>query len=293
MALTLAIETTEQVELEECVESIAKQVDADDFDSLVESAVSLKKLANNRHFLAAHVNDRLAQCHDNSSADAGDTSFLLARQKRIWIRANIWIPPAMLPMNKLLRASVSAYLIPHDHRFSFVTVGYLGGGYETTIFEYDSNSISGYPGEQVELRFLEKTQLETGKVMVYRAGRDVHCQAHPREFSISLNLLTFGREYCDQYTFDVKRSIITGRAQDFRRAQAVMCQVASRLGNGRTANLLEQVSRQHDDAEIRLCAFEAWSRLEKSQTVEVWKNAMKDRSPFIRKRALNELARLA
>lgn len=293
MALSLAIKTNESLELDECVEWADKQVNRDEFDSLIDSAPAVKKLANNRRFLAEHVNERLSQYQRKDLGDAGDTSFLLARRTRLWIRANVWIPPALLPMNTLLRANVAAYLIPHDHRFSFVTVGYLGSGYKTTIFEYDSGAVHGHVGEQVNLRFLEKTQLQQGKVMVYRAGKDVHCQAHPEELSISLNLIVFDSDYRDQYTFDVKRSLITGRAQDFRQAQRLMCQIAAKLGNGRTINLLEETARRHDDEEVRLGAFEAWSQLDRDQAARVWETAVSDPHTLVRNRAIEQLKSLA
>ena len=40
------------------------------------------------------------------------------------------------------------YHIPHDHNFSFLTVGYIGPGYWSDYYEYDHDSVLGAPGEE-------------------------------------------------------------------------------------------------------------------------------------------------
>ena len=290
MALTLQIQTDEVLQLDEFMEVVDREIDREDFESLVDGARLLKKLANNRCFLIDHVNGKLLQSGEEDSHDAGDTSFLFGRRDRLWVRANIWIPPREMPLNGPWRANAAAYLMPHDHHFSFVTVGYFGSGYETSIFEYDRSRVEGRPGEHVELQFLEKTRLAQGKVMVYRASKDVHYQAHPQDFSISLNLLLFPREYRDQYVFDVKRSQIALRAHDFRRQQGTMCKLAAVLGNTRTANVLERVSHENRDEEIRLSAFQAWSSLERDRALDIWRIALSDAHPSVRGHAHKTLA---
>jgi hypothetical protein len=140
----------------------------------------------------------------------------------------------------------------------------------------------GRIGERVELRHLETTQLTEGKVMVYRAGKDVHYQAHPKEFSISLNVLVFPAEHRDQYLFDVSRAAITARASDFRSAQSLLCNVAAVLGDNRTSNVLEEVALTSRDEEVRLSAFTAWSRLDQHGAREIWELALRDRHDFVR-----------
>src|SRR5712691_1188469 len=86
MALTLRIETDQPVEFEECLELLDRQLDPDDYDSLAEAAVLLKKLANNRRFLVNHVNDSLLNWRSEHSNAVGDTAFCLARKGPICIR---------------------------------------------------------------------------------------------------------------------------------------------------------------------------------------------------------------
>ena len=98
-----------------------------------------------------------------------------------------------------------SYNIAHDHNFSFLTVGYLGPGYETDIYEYDYDSVEGYVGEKVEMQFLEKVRFAAGMAMYYRASRDLHIQHPPSEMTIPLNLLIQPPEVRlrEQYEFDL------------------------------------------------------------------------------------------
>lgn len=293
MALTLNIETKESFEFEECSALLERPLDPDDYDSLADAAVVLKKLANNRRLLIPYVNDNLLNWKSENNNALGDTAFCLARKGPLCIRANVWIPPAEVAANGRWQANIRSYLTPHDHAFSFVTVGYLGPGYATTIFEYDRSRIRGELGEQVVLQPLETTTLPQGKVMIYRASRDVHFQAHPEKFSISLNLMVFPRETREQYGFDIAANRITARAVDFRNAQATLCKMAAALGDGRTSNVLEQVATRNGDAEIRLNAFAAWARIERTRAAEIWAAALSDPHESVHLRARAELAFLA
>jgi hypothetical protein len=289
MALTLPIDTTTCLELDEYLELIDRCVDPDDFDALAESAVFLKQLANNRRFLITHVNNSLLNSRSDHSNAVGDTAFCLARRGPVCVRANVWVPPSDVAASLRWQANIAAYLTPHDHPFSFVTVGYLGPGYETTIFQYERSRITGRIGENVELQFLEKTSLPEGKVMVYRACRDVHFQAHPEKFSISLNYMVFPRETRDQYGFDIKGSRIVDTAMNSRRAHMQLCKLAAVLGDSKTSNVLEEVARTSWDEEIRLSAFTAWSYLDKDRAEEIWSAALSDPHDHVNARARSEL----
>ncbi|MBT2543060.1 hypothetical protein J7E99_20695 [Streptomyces sp. ISL-44] len=77
------------------------------------------------------------------------------------VRANIWLPPT--GMDPRQEQVLHSYELAHDHPFSFLTVGYFGPGYETTIWEYNPDTLTGQPGEQVELELLEHTDLPPGQ----------------------------------------------------------------------------------------------------------------------------------
>ena len=97
------------------------------------------------------------------------------------------------------------YDLPHDHNFSFLTVGYLGPGYWSDYYEHDGDAHAGLDGEPVELRFVERSRLSEGRVLLYRAHRDIHVQRPPDSFSVSLNILAAdpGQHWRTQYRFDI------------------------------------------------------------------------------------------
>lgn len=290
MALTLQIETERSVEFEECLELLDRKLDPDDYDGLAEAAVTLKKLANNRLFLIEHVNASLLNWKSEKNSVVGDTAFFLARKGRACIRANVWAPPAEAAASRRWQANIRSYLTPHDHPFSFITVGYFGPGYKTTIFEYDRTHIKGELGEQIALQPLETTTLPEGKVMIYRASKDIHFQEHPEKFSISLNLMIYPEEDRDQYGFDIEHSRITARAVDFRNTQGMLCQMAAALGDGKTSNILEEVALKSSDQEIRLNAFGAWAQLEPTYSINIWTAALSDPHEQVRANAKAKLA---
>jgi hypothetical protein len=293
MALTLKIETEKAVEFEEGLELLDRRLDPDDYDGLAEAAITLKQLANNRRFLIEHVNASLRNRQSEKNNAIGDTAFFLARKGRVFIRANVWAPPKEAAASRRWQANIRSYLTPHDHPFSFITVGYFGPGYKTTIFEYDRTHVKGELGEQVALQPLETTTLPEGKVMIYRASKDVHFQDHPEKFSISLNLMVYPDKDRDQYGFDIAHSRITARAVDFRSTQGMLCQMASALGDKKTSNILEEVAIKSSDREIRLNALVAWSQLEPTRSRDIWTVALSDPHDEIRASAKAKLAGVA
>ena len=117
---------------------------------------------------------------------------LHGRSSKFIIRANFW--PAL--KDSVVRHSGTDpffYGVPHDHNFSFLTVGYLGPGYWSDYYEYDYGEVVGYPGEEVDLRFVEKSRLDAGQGDALprpprhppaAAGRrDVGLAQHPRDLA--------------------------------------------------------------------------------------------------------------
>ena len=105
--------------------------DAEDFDNFASWGPWLKRLHNNRTFLADLMIEELkarceGQLRDNQYS--AQVMMLHARSRRFAIRANFW--PAM--KDSIVRQSGTDpffYHVPHDHNFSFLTVGYFGPGY--------------------------------------------------------------------------------------------------------------------------------------------------------------------
>jgi hypothetical protein len=259
-------------------------VNVRDWDSVCASADWLKALANNRTFLAEHLNQELLNWKQSPAANPYTAqTIILGGGRDFLVRANIWMPPSRDPSMREDQRQLFLYEVPHDHNFSFLTVGYFGSGYETTIYEYDSEKIQGEVGEKVALRFLERTTLPAGKMMFYRASKDIHTQGHPEEFSISLNLLLSPPEVNqkDQYLFDLEASRIAQQAKNPTSSRLMMCRVARYIGNAQTAELLDILAQKHSSARIRLTATESLAGLEPANGRAFWERAVRDVSPLV------------
>ena len=102
-------------------------------------------------------------------------------------------------------AAAFSYGVAHDHNFSFLTVGYFGPGYVSDYYEVDPEAVDGRRGEPLTLKFIERSQLSEGKMMLYRAHRDIHRQLPPESLSVSLNIMDEGDHvpWRDQYIVDL------------------------------------------------------------------------------------------
>jgi hypothetical protein len=295
MTLTIFPSTTSSMTLEQYIEYVERCVDVTDEDAVLASAEQLGALANDRAFLVKKFNREL---RDLATFQAGNTyssqTLALGQGKGFYIRANMWVPPSDSPGGNDWESDLFAYARPHDHNFSFLTIGYFGSGYRTAIYEYDHDRIVGYPGEPVDLRFLEETSLHRGKVMFYRASRDVHRQEHPLDFSISINLMIVSPEVManSQYWFDLENRTIRDYVQQNPSAGRVMlCHLAPYLGDDQTASVLETIAATANFPRVRLAAYEALAKIESPHGAgpAVWARAVDDRHPLVQRIAREAL----
>ena len=82
--------------------------------------------------------------------------------EKYFIRANFW-PSERDSVFKASGTSPFFYHVPHDHNFSFLTVGYLGPGYWSEYYEYDYDKVVGLPGEKVDLQIRREGQARSGQ----------------------------------------------------------------------------------------------------------------------------------
>ena len=182
MARTIPCSTSNAISIGEYLEHVRSKVNLRDEDSLAASAPMLRALANDRELVVRELNRRI----ENFLADGAipsAQSLALGGGDDFYVRANIWPAIADMASGRAYQDQF-AYNLAHDHNFTFMTVNYLGPGYETEIYEYDFDKVEGYIGEAVDLRFLEKIRFGTGIVMLYRASRDVHVQYAPTELTM-------------------------------------------------------------------------------------------------------------
>lgn len=282
MALTIPCSTTAIASIEEYMEYVERKVDLRDPDSIAASAPMLRALANDRTLIVQKLNERIQNSLSDGALPSAQT-LLLARSQDFYVRANIW--PAIADMaNGRTYQDQFAYNIAHDHNFTFMTVGYLGPGYETEIYEYDYDDVEGYVGEVVELHFLEKVKFTAGTVMLYRASRDLHIQYAPEELTITLNLMVSLPEVRirDQYYFDlVNRTISSYPGQLQATSRVSFVNLAGYIGNGDTQELLENLAQRHPCRRTRLTAFAALCRQQPQREAEIWTNAVNDTAPLV------------
>jgi hypothetical protein len=169
-------------------------VDLTDEGSIAHCTALLAGLARNRDFLADSVVAALKASYagqlelNRYSAQV----FLLHRSARgFYLRANLW-PSARDAVYSASGPAAFSYGVPHDHNFSFLTRRYFGPGYVSDYYEYDAEAVDGRLGEPLDLQFVERSSLSEGKMMLYRAHRDIHSQLPPDSLSVSLNIMDEG-----------------------------------------------------------------------------------------------------
>jgi hypothetical protein len=252
-------------------------VDLDDVDSVLESAPALQALANSQTLILDALNDELrkrsAQDQDIPAGYSAQT-LVLARRPRFSVRLNIWLPASGTDLEQESERRLSAYGLPHDHDFSFLTVGYFGPGYTTTIWQYEREAIDGLPGEPVDLEFLERTWLPAGKTMFYRRSKDIHTQEPPTEISASVNLLLNPPEGpTSQYVFDTDRGRIAGVVPNAAESWTSLCSLAGIVGNSSSAGHLQPLLHLDPESSDALLT-----------------SALADRDPAVRAAAMSALA---
>ena len=258
MARVIACDEDSPIALGDLVEALNSETfDPADEESFAAMAPMLKRLSNNREFLAelavAELKDR---CSRQSLENRYSSQVIMLHRasEKYFIRANFWPSPE----DSVLRTSGLSpffYHVPHDHNFSFLTVGYLGPGYWSEYYEYDYEAVAGYAGEKVDLRFVEKTRLEQGKVMLYRAHRDVHNQLPADSLSVSINIMEASNRlpFLSQYRFDVKTCQIAGILT--RTATEALLALAANHGGDNGRELVETFAAGHPCDRIQFAAM--------------------------------------
>jgi len=247
-------------QLEEMREALtASGFDPHDEGSLLHAAGWLARLNGNRDFLAEIM---LAELKDatgsqEAASDYGAQVVMLSPLGgEYFMRANFW-PSRDEHSFRASGQRAFAYELPHDHNFDFLTVGYFGPGYVSDYYEYDYAAVAGLVGEQAGLRFVERSTLDPGKVMHYRAHLDVHSQLPPAALSVSINIMHAGggQGWLDQYRFDPASDTVSGVLS--AGASEIFLRTAVGLGHAEAHDLADSFARNHVSDRMRLVALEA------------------------------------
>ncbi|MBX7541003.1 transposase [Qipengyuania sphaerica] len=269
--------------------------DPSDEVSLENGVVALKRLANDRQFLGDMLVDQLERRFRDTGLESsyGPQSIVLSRAStNSFLRANIW-PSEDESCFRSSGAKAFVYEVPHDHNFNFLTVGYFGPGYGSDYYEYDYESVSGWRGEVADLRFVERTNLAEGKMMLYRANLDIHSQLPPPSMSVSLNIMHIDQSqgWCDQYGFDLDSNAVTGILNPTSTECFMRCAVG--LGGEQAIAFAEWAGKAHPSDRMRLASYEARSGLLDRDTRDaLWREAELSGSLMVAKEAAMRRATL-
>lgn len=253
-------------------------------ESVAHCADLLAGLGRNRLFLA----DRVIAALKASYADQLEINrhsaqvFLLHRGARgFYLRANLW-PAATDAVYAASGSAAFSYGVPHDHNFSFLTTGYFGPGYVSDYYEYDPESVDGHLGEPLNLQFVERSQLSEGKMMLYRAHRDIHSQLPPERLSVSLNIMDEGEHvpWRDQYIVDLERGTIARRPTLTSGEMLLRCAVHL-TENGK--DIADHFAKAHPVPRVRANAIAALAAVEEGAgRAAVLERGMRDHDARVR-----------
>ncbi|WP_182912069.1 transposase [Sphingomonas cavernae] len=269
MPRLIEVDTDDAIDLGELITCLDEDgFDPRDEESFTAAAASLRKLANNRHFLTdIAIGELKTRCRNQLASNRyGAQVIMLHRASaKYFIRANFW--PAS--HDSVSRASGTApffYGVPHDHNFSFLTVGYLGPGYWSEYYEYDHDAVTGFVGELVDLRFVERSRLAPGRTMLYRAHRDVHLQLPADEMSVSINIVQALPEqiWLDQYRFNVGKGEIAGILSSAP-TEALLA-LSVHYGDGNALDIATHFAGHHPSDRVRFSAWRALASAEADAT---------------------------
>lgn len=284
--------------LDECVDCLASTAfDPANATSVAVTARSLRRLTNNRSFLGNLLIDQLKSRHKDAAIESGygpQAIILSPRRGNVFIRANIW-PSQSDHCFQASGARTFVYGVPHDHNFSFMTSGYFGPGYNSDYFEYDYGDVLGLPGEQPNLRFVERSQLSQGKMMLYRAHIDIHNQIPPESLSVSLNIMHVDdmQGWFDQYGFDLDKGAITKVLSPNSSEVFMRTAIATRHPNA--LDLAQEFGKSHPSDTMRLATFQARAKLlgDPADRDALWREAELTGNAMLAACAAKERARVA
>ena len=259
-------------------------VDLADEASIAHCAALLAGLQHNRTFLA----DRVVAALKASYADQLEINrysaqvFLLHRGARgFYLRANLW-PAATDAVTAASGAAAFSYGVPHDHNFHFLTTGYFGPGYVSDYYDYDAEQVDGRLGEPLNLKFVERSSLSEGKMMLYRAHRDIHSQLPPTSLSVSLNIMDEGEQvpWRDQYIVDLEKGTIAKRPTLTSSEMLLRCAVHL-TDNGK--DIAGEFAKAHPVPRVRANAIAALAAVEEGAgRAAVLERGMRDADARVR-----------
>lgn len=216
MAVTVNRTSLDTICPEEFLDWAVENVDPNDDESMISASERLCALNNNRDFIIEKVREEMLSLLQGSNDHISSAQGIIhaagsCPKGRFVVRSVIWTP-SLVKGSRAEQAQdrTLSFAAAHDHNFALLTIGHRGPGYETVIHEYCKDTVLGESDELISIKYLETTTLSEGKILYFRPSRDIHSQSHPKDLSISLNLIGQGRAIASipQYEFDIERQRI-------------------------------------------------------------------------------------
>lgn len=297
MPRVIELEDDNTCDLGECIAALDETgFEPREEESLLHATSWLRKLGNNRDFLAEMLVDELKQGVKaaEEASDYGPQVVMLSQLGGdFYMRANFW-PSVDEHMFRASGHAAFSYELPHDHNFDFLTLGYFGPGYSSDYYEYDYDKVIGVIGERAGLRFVERSTLTPGKLMHYRAHRDVHSQLPPESLSVSINIMhaSGAQGWLDQYRFDVEKDEIAGVISPG--GSEIFLRIAVGLGGEEARDLAHHFARSHPSHRMRLTALDAQAGvLDVQERDTLWRKAESSGSRLVAMEATRRRGDLA
>ncbi|MEE9382693.1 MAG: hypothetical protein V3V08_04690 [Nannocystaceae bacterium] len=278
MPLELATTPGAPVEFSDYIAHVRGEVDPLDTDSVLASAPMLRRLAENRDFLAQIMNEELKNASRFQAENGYSAQSLVLHKSETWaVRVNLWETA-----DRLKDPRAFSYGLPHDHNFDFLTVGYWGDGYVSENWEYDGAHIDGLPDEKVALSYAGRRTLAPGDILFYRKACDIHTVYPPSRFSVSVNMTLRGSGYLQpQYIFDTDHQRV--QAPIYLQGSARMVLEAIRsLGNEDSKDIVDWISTGHPCRHTRAAAYATLYELEPDDRAAQGRRAGADGSGYVR-----------
>lgn len=254
----------QEISLDEFVRKFAEmRIDPEQEMTLAGATDLLKRLGNNREFMADFIRRELVAILADESPEiySAQVFKMLDLADGHFLRAVLW-PPEDHEYYRNTGTDLFYYGRPHNHNFHFLTVGYHGSGYESDYYEINTDTSDWRPGSQVEIDYVGRKRLDRGKVMLYRAHKDVHSQLPPAELSISLNIMVSNSQDIAKPQFLFSADARTVDQIYLARLCPVVFTVAASLGGGNARQLLSDIFERHEDPLVRFHALKAMAMTE-------------------------------
>ena len=142
--------------------------------------------------------------------------------------------------------------------------------------------MDGRLDEPLNLQFVERSQLREGKMMLYRAHRDIHSQLPPEALSISLNIMDEGDHvpWRDQYIVDLESGTIAKRPTLTQAEMLLRCAVHL---TDEACDIADHFARAHPGPRVRATAIAALAAVQRgTERMTALERGLVDRDARVR-----------